>query len=141
MSRAAGKRSSGAARSRIQAVVKTRELGVRDTGLTGDFEERGLVNAVVASQRVALRELTGVFAERVTHLNNHISRPLGVERALRGGEAGGTQYVLATPSSEDCPCLRIGHRRCGHARCEFHLLPDTLVACFPYVQLYQAAGV
>src|SRR5204863_8406473 len=109
----------------IQPVIKARKIGVRDTRLACDFEERRQVNAVVASQRVALRELTSVFAERVTHFNNHISRPLGVERVLRGGETGGTQYVLATPSSEDCPCLRISHRRRGDARGEFHLLPDT----------------
>ena len=128
MSRTPRERSGGAARGYIQPVIKTRELRIRDTRLTCDFEKRRQMNAVVAPQRVPLRELAGVFAQGVSDFNNHIPRPLDVECPLRSGKAGSTEYVFTTPPSEGCPYLRVGHRRRSDARCEFHLFPDTLVA-------------
>lgn len=50
--------------------------------MSSDFDEGCQVNAIVAAQRVSLREMSGVSAKGFRHLHGDVLRPVVLERPL-----------------------------------------------------------
>jgi hypothetical protein len=125
----------------IERIVKTREMRLAHSGLSGNFCEGRKVHTVIGSQPITFREVARLTTKGRCHLDGEIPGPLGLERLLGRCECGRSKRAFPATSRKRRASFCVGDGRSANDRSTLDELTNGVAIGLFDIELHQATGV